>query len=237
MSFERKLLSLAKNPKTGRITEFFGPTVEFLTSPEDEQNDFCVVKGTIPPGISVPLHAHADIEDFFVISGSVEALQHEAQGYTWITAQAGDFIHVPANARHAWRNVSEEPLVNLIITTKRLGRFFQEAGRPATGTRQPPPTPEELPRFAAISAKDGYWNATPRRERGRRHQAKLLRCKEARWPKCTALGSSDRANSQALGTSASTSPFDFVSADLEPACQFLAQRSTRAVEPCLDGFD
>jgi len=142
---------------------------------------------------------------------------------------------VPANARHAWRNVSEEPLVNLIITTKRLGRFFQEAGRPATGTRQPPPTPEELTRFAAISAKDGYWNATP--EENAAVGIKLSWCKEARWPKCTALGSSDRANSQALGTSASTSPFDFVSADLEPPCQFLAQRSTRAVEPCLDGFD
>ena len=95
MSFERKLLSLAKNPTTGQMTEFFGPTVEFLTSPEDEHNDFCVLKGTIPPGMSVPLHAHADTEDFVVILGSVEALQHDAQGYTWIRAQAGDFIHVP----------------------------------------------------------------------------------------------------------------------------------------------
>jgi len=161
MSFETKLLGLAKNPTTGRIIEFFGPTVEFLTSLEDEENDFCVLKGMIPPGTSVPLHAHVDTEDFFVISGSVEALQHDADGYTWITAQAGDFIHVPGNARHAWRNVCEEPLVNLIITTKRLGRFFQEAGRPATGQAPCPPTPEELAHFTTLSAKYGYWNATP----------------------------------------------------------------------------
>jgi quercetin dioxygenase-like cupin family protein len=161
MSGATELLSLAKNPTTGQVTEFFGPTVEFLTSPEDEHNDFCVLKGTIPPGMSVPLHVHADTEDFLVISGSVEALQDDTQGYTWITAQAGDFIHVPGNARHAWRNVSGKPLVNLIITTKRLGRFFQEAGRPATGAPQPPPNSEELARFAAISAKYGYWNATP----------------------------------------------------------------------------
>jgi quercetin dioxygenase-like cupin family protein len=160
MSLERKFLRLAKNPTTGQLVEFFGPTLEFLTSPEDEHNDFCVLKGTIPPGGAVPLHAHADTEDFLVISGSVEALQYDARSYSWITAQPGDFIHVPANARHAWRNISSEPLVNLIITTKRLGRFFQEAGRPATGTPQPPPTPEELARFAAISAKYGYWNAT-----------------------------------------------------------------------------
>ena len=161
MSGAPKVLGLAKNPTTREVTEFFGPTVEFLTSPEDEHNDFCVLKGTIPPGMSVPLHAHADTEDFVVISGSVEALQHGAQGFTWITAQAGDFIHVPGNAPHVWRNVSKEPLINLIITTKRLGRFFREAGRPATGAPQPPPTREELARFAAISAKYGYWNATP----------------------------------------------------------------------------
>ena len=80
MSGATELLSLAKNPTTGQVTEFFGPTVEFLTSPEDEHNDFCVLKGTIPPGMSVPLHAHADAEDFLVISGSVEALQHDTPG-------------------------------------------------------------------------------------------------------------------------------------------------------------
>jgi hypothetical protein len=41
-------MSLEKNPTTGLIVEFFGPTIEFLTSPEDEQNDFCVLKGMIP---------------------------------------------------------------------------------------------------------------------------------------------------------------------------------------------
>jgi quercetin dioxygenase-like cupin family protein len=153
-------MSLEKNPTTGLVLEFFGPTVEFLTSPEDEHNDFCVLKGMIPPGGSVPLHSHPDTEDFLIISGSVEGLRYDAAGYKWIAAKAGDYVHVPAGARHAWRNVSGEPMVNLIITTKRLGRFFQEAGRPATDAPQPV-TPEDLTRFAAICAKYGYWNATP----------------------------------------------------------------------------
>jgi len=153
-------MSLEKNPTTGLVLEFFGPTVEFLTSPEDEQNDFCVLKGTIPPGVSVPLHSHPDTEDFLLISGSVEGLRHDAGDYKWIAAKAGDYVHVPAGARHAWRNVSDEPVVNLIITTRRLGRFFREAGRPATVARQPV-TPEDLSRFAAICAKYGYWNAAP----------------------------------------------------------------------------
>ena len=154
-------MSLEKNPSTGKVLELFGPTVEFLTSPQDAQNDFCVLKGTIPPGVSVPLHSsHADTEDFLVISGEVEGLRQDSEDYAWIGAKAGDYIHVPSNARHACRNVSNAPTLVLIITTKKLGQFFQETGRPETGTILPV-TPKDLTRFAEISARYGYWNASP----------------------------------------------------------------------------
>lgn len=153
-------MSVEKNPSTGLVVELFGPTLEFLTSPEDERNDFCGLKGTIPPGHAVPLHSHQDTEDFLVVSGAVEGLRQGAEGYEWVAAKAGDYVHVPAGARHAWRNVSDEPVVTLIITTKRLGRFFRETGRPVTGAPQPV-TPEDLTRFAAVSDRYGYWNATP----------------------------------------------------------------------------
>ena len=92
-------MSLEKNPSTGKVLELLGPTVEFLTSPQDAQNDFCVLKGTIPPSVSVPLHSHADTEDFLVISVEVEGLRQDSEDYTWIGAKAGDYIHVPSNAR------------------------------------------------------------------------------------------------------------------------------------------
>lgn len=153
-------MGLEKNPTTGMVVELFGPTAEFLTSPEDEHNDFCAMKGTIPPGVSVPLHAHRDTEDFLVVSGSVECLSHDAQGSAWISAKAGDFIHVPGSAPHAWRNVSDEPAVMLIITTRQIGRFFQEVGRPVTDTVQPV-TPEDMARLAAVAARYGHWTASP----------------------------------------------------------------------------
>jgi len=153
-------MSLEKNPTTGLTLELFGPVVEYLISPDDERNDFCVLKGTIPAGMSVPLHSHADTEDFLVISGSIEGLRHDGESYTWIEAKTGDYVHVPGGAQHAWRNTSDEAAVMLIITTKRMGQFFQEVGRPATGTPREP-APEDLLRFAAASAKYGYWNASP----------------------------------------------------------------------------
>ena len=75
----RETLSLEKNPTTGLVIELFGPTFEFLTSPEYEHNDFCVLNGTIPPNAYVPLHSHTDTEDFFVMSGAVDCLRHDTQ--------------------------------------------------------------------------------------------------------------------------------------------------------------
>jgi quercetin dioxygenase-like cupin family protein len=134
-----------------------------LTSPEEAHNDFCVMRGVSPPGVAVPLHSHSDTEDFYILSGEVEGLRQVADAYEWISLKAGDYIHVPSNAHHAWRNVSSRPMVALIITTARLARALQEIGRRFTGAPQPA-TPEELAHFehfAAMTASYGYWNATP----------------------------------------------------------------------------
>jgi anti-sigma factor ChrR (cupin superfamily) len=47
------------------VLDVLGPTVEFLTAPSEKDAEFCVMRGTIPPGVSVPLHSHADFETFF----------------------------------------------------------------------------------------------------------------------------------------------------------------------------
>lgn len=153
-------MSTEKNPTTGLTLDVFGPTVEFLTSLEETHDNLCVLKGMIPPGVFVPLHSHSDTEDFIVISGEMQCLKQETQSYEWIDAYAGDYVHVPGDARHAWRNSSNAPVMIFIITTKKLEHFFREAGRPITNTLHPP-TPEELARFAAICARYDYWIATP----------------------------------------------------------------------------
>ncbi len=153
-------MNTEKNPTPSKIVDVFGPTLEFLTAPQEAHIGFCVLKGVIPPGVSIPLHSHPDTEDFIILSGHVQSLQQVPEGYTWLEGQEGDYFHVPSGAKHAWRNVSDEPLVALSITTLRLARFFEEIGRPVTDTPQPV-TPEDLEHFAMVSARYGYWNATP----------------------------------------------------------------------------
>jgi quercetin dioxygenase-like cupin family protein len=148
------------NPTADVRVDLFGPMVEFLTPRQAANNEFCVLRGVIPPGCSAPLHSHPDTEDFFIVSGEVQALRQGADGYEWIDGKAGDYVHVPGRARHAWRNVSSEPFVALIMTTPKLGQYFLEAGRPLSAASQPI-TSEDIARLAAISAKFGYWDATP----------------------------------------------------------------------------
>jgi len=52
------------NEGTYGVLDVFGPTLEFLILPEEGESASCVMAGTIPPGVSVPLHSHPDIENF-----------------------------------------------------------------------------------------------------------------------------------------------------------------------------
>jgi quercetin dioxygenase-like cupin family protein len=120
------------DPSRIEVIGVLGPTIQFLTPP-DETNAPCIMRGTIPAGVSVPLHSHADPETFVMISGSVEGLVYPGSDaeHTWVRLEPGDIFHVPGHAKHAWRNRASEPAVMLLISTSKIGRFFKELGTPA----------------------------------------------------------------------------------------------------------
>jgi quercetin dioxygenase-like cupin family protein len=150
------------NEGTYGILDVFGPTLEFLVLPEEADGAYCVMTGTIPPGVSVPLHSHPDIESFYLVSGTRQIMSQRDGEFEWLDVRPGEFVHVPSNAKHAWRNRSNEPAVQLITTTRKLGRFFQEIGRPVTaGAHLPPPTLDEVQHFMRVAAKYNYWLGGP----------------------------------------------------------------------------
>jgi quercetin dioxygenase-like cupin family protein len=141
--------------------EVFGPSIQFLVAPQPSDEAACVLKGTIPPGVSVPVHSHPGIEALFVLSGEVEVLSEEGGKARWIAAGPGDFIEVPSNAKHGFRNRSQHPTIQLITIPSQLGRFFQEVGGPLQGKRVSPPSRDEIQRFLKTAERYGYWLATP----------------------------------------------------------------------------
>lgn len=139
----------------GPTVDVFGPLIEFLTPEDNEQ--ICVMRGVVPPGVTVPLHSHDDFEDFLILAGGHQVLVQGDGGLEWRDAKPGDYIRVAGNAPHAHRNLSDEPAVDLIVTTAAMGRFFREVGRPIGS---PPPTAREVARFAEAAARFGYRLAT-----------------------------------------------------------------------------
>jgi quercetin dioxygenase-like cupin family protein len=129
-----------------------GPKPVECLNPGEE--NYCVMKGTIPPGGIVPLHRHDDPESFFVLSGEGQVLAETEGGLEWRTVHAGDFIDT-CGAKHALRNLSKNPVETIIVTTPRLGRFLRELADLFKGGYD---SLEELHRIAETY---GYWTAGP----------------------------------------------------------------------------
>jgi uncharacterized RmlC-like cupin family protein len=159
MPFRRdnsKVFQRLADEAAGKALDVFGPTVEFLTW----SDQFCALRGIVPPGVTVPLHRHDDTEDFFIISGTQQVLIHGKNGLEWRDARAGDYVCIPGDIPHAVRNITDEPAVALIITSARMGRFLQAIGRPVADAAVPP-TPAELAHFADVAVAYGYILGTP----------------------------------------------------------------------------
>jgi quercetin dioxygenase-like cupin family protein len=142
-----------------QVWDVLGPTVEYLIAPDDPGAQFCVMRGVLPPGVAVPLHSHDDAESFYFLAGTQQVLIEDDHGLRWHDAHAGDYIHVPGGTPHAHRNVSDKPAIELVISTVRMGRFFQEIGQPITGPTHPP-SPDDIAEFVAAAARYGYSLAT-----------------------------------------------------------------------------
>ena len=142
------------------VVDVFGPTIQFLTDESEEEVAPCLLRGTIPPGLSVPMHSHVDYETFYVLSGEVEILTEHNGESRWLPAKTGNVIQIPPGAVHAFRNQSKRPVEQLIVTTARLARYFREIGRPMSAAGAPP-RPEELQNFITTSARYGYWLTSP----------------------------------------------------------------------------
>ena len=129
------------------------PSNEYLTDVSDDAGDYCLIRCTLPAGAVVPMHSHADRETFYVLSGSINALN----GDHWEELRPGDVFDVRDGAKHAWRNSSQGTASIICVTTTRMARFLQEISSAAAGL-----SPEEqAQRFLKLVQANGYWLASP----------------------------------------------------------------------------
>ena len=139
-----------------------GVLLQFLSTPEQINDQISVMRGTVLSGVQIPLHSHADPEIFYVLNGSLEVFQAVGPSAGWQTVNAGEVVSIPGNVRHALRNTSPSPLTAIIVSKQQLYSFFRELAQPFDPNKPPvPPTPEEMQLLFQLAAKYEYWLGSP----------------------------------------------------------------------------
>ena len=146
---------------TEHTFDIFGVQLQFLVAPEQSSGKISLYRGTLPPGVVIPLHSHPEPEVFYVLEGNLEVYQESGAQQGWSIARAGNVVAIPADIKHALRNTSSSPVTTVLVTQDRLYAFFREIAKPVDGQPGTPPSPEELQQLSIVAAKYGYWMGSP----------------------------------------------------------------------------
>ncbi len=101
-------------PEEGKTFQVGGDLITFKTLSEDTPGELSIIEITAAPQSGPALHKHPP-EVFYIVDGEFEF--YGARPEDTIKATAGDFIHIPSGAPHAYKNVGTTPGKYLLITS------------------------------------------------------------------------------------------------------------------------
>jgi quercetin dioxygenase-like cupin family protein len=147
-------------PSSPDILDVLGTRIDVLARLGDGDDDLVLLRSALEPGLSVPLHSHADPECLFVIGGELDVYRDDSAA-AWNKLGPGEAIYVGSNVRHAIRNGGAVPAELLAVVTVRMARFFAAIGSSAAGPNARLPSSEQRAAFPDQIAAHSYWIATP----------------------------------------------------------------------------
>lgn len=132
-----RTLTVAEPNSAGiRHVAVVGDTYSILVAGADTAGRYCLIDMIVPDGGGPPPHRHDFEEMFTLIEGE---LAFTFRGQT-TTVRAGSTVSIPANAPHAFKNVSGRAVHMLCLAAPAgLEQFFLEVGDPLQGRMSPPP--------------------------------------------------------------------------------------------------
>ena len=120
-----------------------GGTYTILVSGEQAAGRYCLVDMLVPAGGGPPPHRH-DVEEILTLREGEREFTIRGKSYT---LRGGSTVNIPANAPHAFKNVSGKTARMLCMCTPAgQDEFFLAVGFPVEGRTSPPPkpTPEQM---------------------------------------------------------------------------------------------
>ena len=96
---------------SGTQFEFVGENIAIKTFGKDTHGKYSLMHWVSAPGMVAAPHTHEEYEEtFYILDGELEFVL----GTDSVRARAGDFVRVPPNVRHGYRNNSEQPTTMLV---------------------------------------------------------------------------------------------------------------------------
>jgi quercetin dioxygenase-like cupin family protein len=152
------IVHAAKEPTVAVV----GTLLQFISTPERNGGNMCVMRGGIPARAVIPLHSHASPEIFYVLEGPMEVFQDDGKSSAWQMAEVGDVVTIAGGVKHALRNPGDRAVVTVLVSDEQLYRFFGELADPlGPGEAPPVPTPDVMQRLFEVAARYGYWIGSP----------------------------------------------------------------------------
>jgi len=120
-----------------------GDTYTILISGRQTAGQYALIDMYVPPGGGPPPHRHDFEEMFHVLEGEVEIMFRGTRSI----AHAGETVNIPANAPHAFKNVSDRPArLHCMVSPAGAEDFFLAIGMPVATRTSPPPELSEAER-------------------------------------------------------------------------------------------
>ena len=141
---------IARPEKDGalRHVSVVGDTYTIMLDGKQTNNRYCVIDMHIPQHGGPPPHRHDFEETFTVLEGAIEATFRGQKS----VVEAGETLHIPANAPHRFTNTRAEP-ARLLCFCSPAGQeeFFLLIGDLVPNRTAPPPEMDDVGKAARMA--------------------------------------------------------------------------------------
>lgn len=142
--------------RTGQSYWVMGDLFTYLVTGKESGGSYFTLEVTVGPGNGPPPHIHhLEEEQFYILEGTLTF----QVGDQTIRASTGDFIHIPRETVHSFKNGPTPAKLLSTFSPAGIEAFFQEVGDPVKDRSASPPPVTEASIARLIEVESRGWKA------------------------------------------------------------------------------